>query len=108
MTTLRTAAQQALEALEWHYRQGHSNTFGGFRLKIDEKALRNLRAALAQHPDTDCHTQGICQRSGYSITQQAEPVEPVKHKHQWFSTGAMEPGEMRCIQCGAWAKEKNT
>ena len=38
----------------------------------------------------------------------AEPVEPVKHKHQWFSTGAMEPGEMRCIHCGAWAKEKNT
>ena len=37
-----------------------------------------LRAALAQHPDTDCHTQGICQRSGYGITQQAEPVhEPV-------------------------------
>jgi len=28
--------------------------------------------------DTDCHTQGICQRSGYGITQQAEPVhEPV-------------------------------
>jgi hypothetical protein len=38
----------------------------------------------------------------------AGPVEPVKHKHQWFSTGAMEPGEMRCIHCGAWAKEKNT
>ena len=50
MTDLRTAAQQALEALEWHYRQGHSNTLGGFRLKIDEKTLRNLKAALAQ-PD---------------------------------------------------------
>ena len=49
MTTLRTAAQQALEALEWHYRQGHSNTLGGLRLKIDEKALRNLKAALAEH-----------------------------------------------------------
>ena len=54
-TDLEAAAQQALEALEWHYRQGHSNTLGGFRLKIDEKALRNLRAALAQ--------------------EQAEPVE---------------------------------
>ena len=49
MTTLREAAQQALEALEWHYRQGHSNTLGGLRLKIDEKALRNLKAALAEH-----------------------------------------------------------
>jgi hypothetical protein len=57
MNDLRTAAQQALEALEWHYRQGHSNTLGGLRLKIDEKALRNLGAALAQ---------------------QAEPVEPVE------------------------------
>jgi len=51
MTTLREAAQQALEALEWHYRQGHSNTLGGFRLKIDEKAIRTLRAALKQ-PET--------------------------------------------------------
>ena len=48
MTDLRTAAQQALEALEWHYHQGHSNTLGGMRLKIDEKALRNLKAALAE------------------------------------------------------------
>ena len=23
-------------------------------------------------------------------------------KHEWFSTGAMEPRECRCIKCGAW------
>ena len=51
MTTLHKAAQQALEALQWHYRQGHSNTLGGFRLKIDEKALRELSAALAQQEE---------------------------------------------------------
>ena len=51
MTDLRQAAQQALEALEWHYRQGHSNTLGGLRLKIDEKALRNLKAALEQQAE---------------------------------------------------------
>ena len=45
---LRAAAQQALEALKWHYSRGHSNTLGGVRLKIDEKALRDLSAALAQ------------------------------------------------------------
>jgi len=39
MTVLRTAAQQALEAL------------GGFRLKIDEKAIRTLKTALEQ-PET--------------------------------------------------------
>ena len=48
MTDLRQAAQQALEALEWHYRQGHSDTLGGLRLKIDEKTIRVLKAALEQ------------------------------------------------------------
>ena len=58
MSDLRTAAQQALEALE------------GYRREIDCSqpcdAERVLEAALEQ-PDTDCHAQGICQRSGYSI-----------------------------------------
>ena len=26
--------------------------------------------------DTDCHAQGICQRSGYSVAQEAEPSRP--------------------------------
>lgn len=51
MADLRTAAQQALEsvreALLWHYEQGHSNTLGGVRLKIDEMALRDASAVLA-------------------------------------------------------------
>ena len=49
-----------------------------------DAAFRNLRAALA------------------------EPVEPVKHKHQWFSTGGMEPGQMRCIHCGVWGRSPAT
>jgi hypothetical protein len=28
------------------------------------------------------------------------------HKHEWFRTGEMEPGEIRCINCGAWGKEE--
>jgi len=36
--------------------------------------------------------------------EQAEPV-PVQHTHQWFSTGAMEPGQMRCIHCGVWGRD---
>ena len=28
--------------------------------------------------------------------------EPVACKHEWFRTGAMEPGQCRCIKCGAW------
>lgn len=48
MTTLREAALMALDALLWHYEQGHSNTETGFRLKIDQRAIRKLRAALAE------------------------------------------------------------
>ena len=81
MSDLRTAAQQALEACEQRL------PLKGQAAIIDE--LNNLRAALAQ---------------------QAEPVEPVAtltHRHEWFSTGGMEPGQFRCIHCGAWAKEKS-
>ena len=37
----------------------------------------------------------------------AEPVE-VPHRHEWFSTGGMEPGQMRCIHCGAWGRSAAT
>lgn len=30
------------------------------------------------------------------------PQSPLTHQHQWFRTGAMEPDQMRCIECGAW------
>jgi hypothetical protein len=35
----------------------------------------------------------------------AEQSQPVACKHEWFSTGAMEPGQMRCIHCGKWGDE---
>jgi hypothetical protein len=38
----------------------------------------------------------------------AEQAQPVACKHEWFSTGAMEPGEMRCIHCGMWNDEVDT
>ena len=70
MSDLRTAAQQALEALEAG--PDVDPIFAG-------ETADALRAALAepvQEPDTDCHLQGICQRSGYSLL--AQPVqEPV-------------------------------
>jgi hypothetical protein len=75
MSDLHKAAQQALEALEWHYRQGHSNTLGGLRLKIDEKALRNLRAALAQQAEP---------KGGGNLPPplQAEPVQEPDHTYK--------------------------
>ncbi len=35
---------------------------------------------------------------------QVEEVEQVAHRHRWFRTGAMEPGQMRCIECGEWGR----
>ena len=36
--------------------------------------------------------------------------EPIKitHKHEWFRTGEMKVGQMRCISCGAWGQEEIT
>jgi hypothetical protein len=69
MSDLRTAAQQALEALEYYEKAGKF-------LDVCRPAIRTLRAALAQEqPDTDCHAQGICQRSGYSIGERKQLTE---------------------------------
>ena len=114
MSTLREAAQQALEALESNKANWSEKTNAITALRtalaqqaepqdaelsaalgwpggisepvLDRKVLLQKVAALmqdklwedhrvshlwghmlAQHPDTDCHTQGICQRSGYGI-----------------------------------------
>ena len=76
ITLPRATAQQALEALE---------AFLSDELRPYEAAKTSdaLRAALAQ---------------------EAEPVA-LKHRHEWFRTGGMEPGQFRCIHCGVWAKE---
>jgi hypothetical protein len=36
--------------------------------------------------------------------EQGEPVT-VTHRHEWFRTGEMKVGQMRCISCGAWGQE---
>jgi hypothetical protein len=35
-------------------------------------------------------------------TPPAPQPAPLTCKHEWFRTGAMEPGECRCINCGMW------
>lgn len=80
ITLPRATVQQLLEALKPYISYGRV----GSRDVETAKAIsaeRRLRTALEQ--------------------QQARPV-PVQHTHQWFSTGAMEPGQMRCIDCGVW------
>ena len=44
-----------------------------------------------------------------AILRKAQPEqEPVKisHKHEWFRTGEMKVGQMRCISCGTWGQEE--
>ena len=62
------------------------------------KPLDDLMGVLTQ---IDNMTSGLTR-----LEQQAEPVA-LKHRHEWFSTGGMEPGQFRCIHCGVWAKETN-
>ena len=31
-------------------------------------------------------------------------IERLPHYHQWFSTGEMKPGQIRCIECGKWGE----
>ena len=45
--------------------------------------------------------------------QEARPPQrteqkPVKiaHRHEWFRTGEMKVGQMRCISCGTWGQEE--
>lgn len=67
----RAVMQKALEALEVLDRVMQ-------RSERTNSAITALRQALAepeQH-DTDCHLQGICQRSGYSIAP--TPRKPVE------------------------------
>ena len=48
----RVAQQQRVieelhQCLLWHYDAGHSNTLGGFRLKLDQSALRKASGMLS-------------------------------------------------------------
>ncbi|MFM2134469.1 MAG: hypothetical protein RLZZ452_1368 [Pseudomonadota bacterium] len=77
------AMKMALEALEY---------FDGEYDVKDE--ITALRAAIAEAE----------QLTNVQQEMEQEPVA-LQHKHEWFRTGGMEPGQSRCIHCGAWAKE---
>ena len=84
MTDLKKAAQQALEALESGL--DVDPIFAGETITALKAALEQPEQCMAHgecfggqciytsqsgqpEQDTDCHAQGICQRSGYSIGQ---------------------------------------
>ena len=90
MSDLRTAAQQALEAWDTYENGTMDHPLSGVM-----EVLRAALEAQGEQPDTDCHTQGICQRSGYSIGAQQE---------QEWPTGCPECGMDSGCDCdsGTW------
>ena len=67
----------------------------------DREALAKEKALQALHDEN--------KRLGLYKDAYAEQ-EPIKitHKHEWFRTGEMKVGQMRCISCGAWGQEEIT
>ncbi len=55
--------------------------------KQTEEAITAIKEALAQ--------------------PEQEPVK-IAHRHEWFRTGEMKVGQMRCISCGTWGQEEIT
>jgi DNA-binding SARP family transcriptional activator len=75
MSDLKQAAQQALEFCEllvWY-----DVAMTEYVEEQRERVEAALRAALEaqEQPDTDCHAQGVCQRSGYSIGERKPLTE---------------------------------
>ena len=96
------ALKLALEALEANYLLVNgTETHGGLEQCLDgyysgcfdtdpinkqtEEAITAIKEALAE--------------------SEQEPVK-ISHKHEWFRTGEMKVGQMRCISCGTWGQEE--
>ena len=68
---------------------------------VAAKALAKEKALQALHSENE--------RLGLYKDAYAQPEqEPVKiaHRHEWFRTGEMKVGQMRCISCGTWGHEE--
>jgi hypothetical protein len=69
-------------------------------------ALEALDSVLANHKGAPV-LPWIEARDAIKAALEAKD-EPVKvaHRHEWFRTGEMKVGQMRCISCGTWAEEE--
>ena len=75
-------------------------------LKLALEALETLkRQEFAYKTPSDVLD---CLNSITAIKEALAQSEPVKisHKHEWFRTGEMKIGQMRCINCGTWGQEE--
>ena len=77
-------------------------------LDLAQKILEKLQTPSRLNTSLDGYDIG---RAITAIKAAREiKVEPVKvaHRHEWFRTGEMEVGQMRCISCGIWGKQEKT
>lgn len=95
------ALKLALEALEHEADKGNDDAY-----KLERDAIKE---ALAQpeHGWTPERIAGMARLKEAQDKKLAQ-LEPVKiaHKHEWFRTGEMKVGQMRCISCGTWGQEE--
>ena len=95
------ALKLALEALEHEADIGNDDAY-----KLERDAIKE---ALAQpeHGWTPERIAGMARLKEAQDKKLAQ-LEPVKiaHKHEWFRTGEMKVGQMRCISCGTWGQEE--
>ena len=84
--------------------------FGEWRGSTErqENVITAIKEALAQEKALQAlHSEN--ERLGLYKDAYAQPEqEPVKiaHRHEWFRTGEMKVGQMRCISCGTWGHEE--
>jgi hypothetical protein len=72
-------------------------------IKIDASDIMLLAMAASAIEQAEKREPWPEEPAGHKSGGVQPPLqEPVACKHEWFSTGAMEPGECRCILCGKW------
>ena len=74
-------------------------------------ALKALEAAELDRVDDGSGNMVFRKEQAIAAIKEAlaqpeqEPVK-ISHKHEWFRTGEMKVGQMRCISCGTWGQEE--
>ena len=97
--TQTEALELALEVLEGIERYGLDTLSGRVDGPDDRKWQRaGVREMTKRAHEFRRYVMGL---PGFA-KQPAVQQEPVTCNHKWFRTGAMEIGQCRCIECGAW------
>ena len=73
---------------------------------MTQEALKYLQAGAIVPVDMET-TRILVNALKEALVQTQEPVK-IAHRHEWFRTGEMKVGQMRCISCGEWGQEETS